>query len=161
MNIQLVRRFIRQGVWMSLLAMAFLLAPTVASAGQTPQTVEWTGNGASGGTCDQIRLNDSVPAGQQRWLFILTSPNTGPWQLTATFQDSGQKVVSGTKQGNGSVHFTVVTSANDVLQSASATNGTSNSVLTVSSCETAAEVGGESVTRGPADPMVADPGTTG
>jgi hypothetical protein len=96
-----------------------------------PVTVVWTGNGTTNGQCD----DNSATAGQQQdWLFILTSPTGSSWTLTATFQNSGTQVVDGTQQGDGSIHFDVITSLNDTLLSASATNGTANSVLTVSHC---------------------------
>ena len=97
-------------------------------------TIDWKGNGAESGFCNDVSQDPSVPQGQQSWLFILTSPDTGPWTLTTSFQNSTPGPVDGVQQGNGSVHFTVLTSAGDKLLSASATNGTKNSVLTVSHC---------------------------
>jgi hypothetical protein len=97
----------------------------------TPVTVVWTGNGTTNGLCDD---NSATSGQQQDWLFILTSPTGSSWTLTATFQNSGTQVVDGTQQGDGSIHFDVITSLNDTLLSASATNGTANSVLTVSHC---------------------------
>jgi hypothetical protein len=111
--------------------------------------VVWTGNGTNNGFCSDVSQDPSVPPGMQQWLFILTSPGSGPWTLTANFQNSGQKTASGVQQGNGSVHFTVLTSAGDQLLSASATNGTASSVLTVSHCEV-----------GPPPPSTTSPPTT-
>jgi hypothetical protein len=97
-------------------------------------TVEWTGNGTTNGQCTDNTADPNV-SNTQEWLFILTNPGPGPWDLTATFQDSGKKTASGVQQGNGSVHFTVITSVDDTLLSASATNGTDQSNLTVSHCQ--------------------------
>jgi hypothetical protein len=122
-------------------------------------TVDWKGNGAEGGFCNDVSQDSTVPAGQQRWLFILTSPDTGPWTLTTDFQNSSPPPAAGVQQGNGSVHFTVFTSEGDKLLSASATNGTANSNLTVSHCE----VNGVPPTTAPpttAPPTTAPP-TTG
>ncbi|HSX18136.1 MAG TPA: Ig-like domain-containing protein [Candidatus Saccharimonadales bacterium] len=107
----------------------------VASASATT----WTGNGTTNGFCSDVSSDNTVPAGEQRWLFILTSPGTGPWSLTTSFSPSFQDpigAISGIQQGNGSIHFTVFTNIGAQLLSASATNGTDNSVLTVSHCET-------------------------
>ncbi len=102
------------------------------------ETTPWTGNGTTNGFCSTNTSDTSLPAGQQQWLFILTSPGAGPWTLTAHFDpatDPDPAVVSGVQQGpNGSVHFTVNTAMGAKLLDASATNGTANSVLTVSHC---------------------------
>lgn len=109
----------------------------------TPVIVSWDGNGASGGYCnDFIDDPDMTPeTGQQGWLFILTSPfdNSGS-QLTTSFNPSYQtpsNPISGLHKGGGggSYHFIVYTKADAQLVSASATNGTDNSNLTVSHCE--------------------------
>jgi hypothetical protein len=105
---------------------AFLLAMGPAAA----DTIQWTGGGTTNGLCNNVSGSGS----QQTWHFVLTSPGPGPWELTATFADSGVKTDAGAQQGNGSVFFFVTTSAGDTLQSASATNGTANSQLTVSDC---------------------------
>ena len=100
-------------------------------------TTTWDGNGTANGFCTDNTSDTSVPAGQQQWLFILTSPGAGPWTLTAHFDPATSPdpaVVSGVQQGGGSIHFTVNTAIGAKLLSASATNGTANSVLTVSHC---------------------------
>jgi hypothetical protein len=105
------------------------------------QTVEWTGNGTTDGACNNIGdYEDLDPsAGQQGWLFILNSPfDDSGSNLTATFSDGAQGPIPGTFKGSGtgSYHYVVYTTAGATLLSASATNGTENSVLTVSHCET-------------------------
>ena len=126
-----------------------------AAAGNT---VVWTGNGTNNGFCSDVSQDPSVPPGMQQWLFILTSPGSGPWTLTANFQNSGQKTASGVQQGNGSVHFTVLTSAGDQLLDASATNGTANSNLTVSHCEVGPMETTTTTTTSP--PVTTSPPTT-
>jgi hypothetical protein len=106
---------------------------SVSATTSTP----WTGNGTTNGFCDDLRSDSTVAAGQQEWLFILTSPGTGPWSLTTSFSPAAQtpsNPISGVQEGGGSVHFTVTTGIGAKLLSASATNGTDNSVLTVSHC---------------------------
>ncbi len=103
----------------------------VASASATT----WAGNGTNNGFC-ATTTSDSTVTGQN-WLFILTSPGTGPWTLTAHFSPATNPdpiTVTGVQQGNGSIHFTVNTAVGAQLLSASATNGTEGSVLTVSDC---------------------------
>lgn len=94
-------------------------------------TVTWTGNGTTNGQCGSSEnLGLTVPPGQQAWLFILTSPGTGPFELTTNLGD-----VSGTQMGDGSVHFILFTPLDATLTSASAVTGTAHSVLTVSGCQ--------------------------
>ncbi|HEY0964945.1 MAG TPA: hypothetical protein VGE13_00515 [Candidatus Saccharimonadales bacterium] len=112
---------------------SILSSPAVFAA----NPVMWTGNGTTNGMCNTLNSDISVPAGQQQWLFILTSPSAGPWTLTAQFNPATTPnpiVVAGVQQGGGSVHFTVNTEIGAQLLSATATNGNSNSVLTVSHC---------------------------
>lgn len=123
----------------------FSLSPAAWATAPTPvkTTVTWTGNGTTDGTCDNIGSFDDLNPGpnQQGWLFILTSPfdNTGS-DLTFLFnptsaQNDSTSPVAGVLQGNGSYHFVVYSSIGAKLVSASATNGTQTSVLTVSHCE--------------------------
>ena len=118
----------------------FSMSAAAAAPSSSPQTVQWTGNGTGEGTASGYCSNTNegltgVPTNAQGWLFILTSPAAGAWDLTATFADSGTiSDVPGTREGDGSVHFVVDTSIGDRLVSASVTNGTPNSVLTVSGC---------------------------
>jgi hypothetical protein len=112
-----------------------LLAGAIHPA--SAETIVWTGNGTSNGVCSNIGDFDDLDPepGEQGWLFILTSPDPGPWTLTATFNPGGVVMESGVQQGNGSIHFVVYSPAGATLQSASATNGSEMSVLTVSHCE--------------------------
>ena len=105
---------------------------TTAAGGHT--TTSWKGNGTTGGFCDDHTGDQSgIPAGDQGWQFVLTSPDPGPWELTATFANSGTISGPGTQNGNhGSVHFEVISSLGDRLLSASSTNGGNN--LVVGSC---------------------------
>ncbi len=52
-------------------------APDLALA-TTGQTVTWTGNGTNNGYCSSFQSDPDLhpAAGQQGWLFILTSPNS-------------------------------------------------------------------------------------
>src|SRR4029078_10766732 len=102
----------------------------VASA----STTDWTGNGTTEGQCNNVIQDPSVAPGTQVWHFVLTSPDPGPWELTADFTDSGTKTDAGEQQGgaNSAVFFFVSTSVGDTLESASATNG--GNILTVSDC---------------------------
>ncbi len=112
------------------------------SACEKPETVNWDKNGATGGYCNSFENDEKLTPelGQQGWLFVLTSPyDDGPWELTTTFDPASQQPsnpVSGEQQGqNGAIHFIVYTDEGAQLLSASATNGTEHSVLTVSHCE--------------------------
>src|SRR6266545_2526074 len=97
-------------------------------------TVAWVGHGTTDGVCngdlttDQDDLTPS--AGQQGWLFILTSPYdpTAGSELSYTFDDgtASPPVVAGffPGGGDGSYHYVVYTLIGAKLLSASATNGT-------------------------------------
>ncbi len=126
----------------------------------TPQTISWTGNGTNSGYCSDLTGDDLNPsAGQQGWLFILTSPTSNNWNLTTLFNPSTQtpsNPISGTQQGNGAIHFVVYSSINAQLLSATATNGTNTSVLTVSHCEDGAS---PTVTSTPTNTPTATPTT--
>ncbi len=112
-----------------------------AAAAPTPKaTVDWTGNGTTNGFCDQIFNDPNGNPGEQVWLFILTSPSGSSWDLSGVFADSGPfGPIAGDQQGKGAIHFFVTTSIDDHLLSATATNGSTNSVLTVSHCTTGEE----------------------
>ena len=101
-------------------------------------TVTWSGNGTTNGQCDNMNEGlTGVPDNEQGWLFILTSPGTGPWTLTTSFSPDLQPPGgpwSGTQEGGGSVHFVAYSPIGATLQSASAVTGTDNSNLTVSGC---------------------------
>lgn len=110
----------------------------------TAVDVPWTGNGASDGSCDDVFLPGTdeklTPAeGERGWLFILTSPFDMSAGSTLTFEFSdgttGTAVGIPRPNGNGAFQFIVYTDADALLQSASATNGTKQSVLTVSHCQ--------------------------
>jgi hypothetical protein len=109
---------------------ALLLGAGVALAGGT----SWDGNGAEGGFCNSVSPDSSVPAGQQRWLFILTPQiSNGPGTLTADFANSPDGQATGDQQGNGSVHYTVFSGVGDQLITAFTT--ASGGQLVVSHCE--------------------------
>jgi hypothetical protein len=121
------RRFAFGGV--GLAAVVALLAALAIPAAAV--TVNWTGGGTTNGLCD----DPSGSGNLQTWHFVLTSPDPGPWTLTAEFDDAGILTDQGEQQGQGgSVFFFVTTGAGDTLLSASATNGSANSQLTVSDC---------------------------
>jgi hypothetical protein len=106
----------------------------------SPQTVSWTGNGTTDGACSSFENDPDLnpAAGQQGWLFILTSPYDGSGSvLNATFSDGPQGPIAGTYKGGGvgSYHYAVYTTAGAILSDANATNGTLQSNLTVSHCE--------------------------
>jgi hypothetical protein len=106
----------------------------VASASTTDWNQE-THNGTNAdGECSTVIQDPTVAPGTQVWHFVLTTPDAGPWELTANFTDSGTKTDAGEQQGNGNgaVSFFVSTSVGDTLESASSTNG--GNVLTVSDC---------------------------
>jgi hypothetical protein len=138
------KQFRRRGRW-TLIIGTLLAALTVgavmafASSSTAGLTVNWDGkNGTnSDGTCkDFLDDSDLTPGpGQQGWLFILTSPATGSHELTTSFDPSFQTPSNPiTGSGGGSIHFIVYTDAGAKLLSASATNGTAQSNLTVSHC---------------------------
>jgi len=114
---------------------AFSASAAMADPPAPKSPIVWEGNGTDGGFCSDVSTDAGLAAGTQEWLFILTSPSGSDWTLNATFASSGAvPPVAGTQMGNGAVHFTVVTDAGDQLLSASATNGKTVSVLTVSHC---------------------------
>src|SRR5215204_1765739 len=132
---RLRRRFTKTGaVVVTIVAALVLLVGTALAA-----FVEWDGNnGATGGLCNTVNQDPTVPAGQQRWLFILTQPDAGPtWTMTAVFNPPAitPMPVSGVQQGGGSVHFTVFTPLGAQLVSASTNDGTDKSNLTVNHCD--------------------------
>src|SRR5215207_4795633 len=153
-------------------ALAFgAFSATAAADPPAPKSpILWEGNGTDDGFCSDVTTDTNLAPGTQEWLFILTSPSASSWTLDATFSDSGAKQASGTQMGNGAVHFTIVTSAGDQLLSASATNGETVSVLTVSHCgvngETPLTPGGTPEVEGevvvePATAVLSAPGFTG
>jgi hypothetical protein len=117
-----------------------MAAPAAAVA--TGTVVTWTGNGTTAGACNNVGpANDLNPGpGEEGWLFILTSPfdATGS-NLTFSFTPTAvsSSPVAGVHKGGGggTYHYAVYTQAGAVLNTASATNGTETSVLTVSHCE--------------------------
>jgi hypothetical protein len=125
-------RFFALGITFVLL---FAMTVTSVFAGD----IAWSKNGTTNGKCNTLTYDASVPVGQQRWLFILTSPEaTGPFKLTTLFNPPWQNPanpISGVKQANGSVHYVVYTTENATLVSATADKATAKSVLTVSHCE--------------------------
>ena len=65
---------------------------------EPPQTVLWTGNGTTNGVCNSFEDDPDLnpAAGQQGWLFILTSPFDGNGStLDATFSDGAQTGIVG------------------------------------------------------------------
>lgn len=116
---------------------AFAVTGLTMAAADPPSPaspIEWTGNGTTNGLCNQVIEDSSVAPGDQVWLFILTGPSSNSWALTASFDDGTS--VSGVAPSKtvGSIHFEVTTDVGAKLLSASATNGSTNSVLTVSHC---------------------------
>ena len=106
-------------------------------------TIVYTGNGSAEGgntpgpwTCGSFQDDPNInpDPGQTGYLFILTNPGAGPWNLTITFNPGGQQVVPGVQQGNGSIHFIVYADQGAVITAASASGGTSDSNLTMSHC---------------------------
>jgi hypothetical protein len=86
--------------------------------------------------CTPGEFGDLNPGpGEESFLFILTSPDTGPWELTVQTSE-GEVTADGVQQGQGgSVHFVITVDAGTTLESAVATNGTAQSQLTLSHCE--------------------------
>jgi hypothetical protein len=122
------------------LTLVLLLSLAVSSV--SAETIQWRGNGTTNGACNTVSVDSTVTQGQQRWLFILTSPlPNGSYQLTTSFTPATQSPsnpIIGEKKANGAVHFTVYTNEGATLVSAFATGGTTGrgaSVLTVSHCE--------------------------
>jgi hypothetical protein len=98
-------------------------------------TVTWNGNGTDDGVCSDISIDENVDEGRQVWQFNLTSTGDGPNALTASFDDG--TTVSGQVQDEmtGPVaKWYIETDAGAVLESATAVDGTANSVLTISHC---------------------------
>lgn len=105
-------------------------APTPTTSTSGAKVITWTGNGTTGGFCSSV----SGTGNTQTWQFNLTSPfSSGSSTLTATFQSAGTKTAS-VAGGTSVIKWFVTTGKNDKLLSASATNGTKNSVLTISHC---------------------------
>jgi LPXTG-motif cell wall-anchored protein len=122
------------------LTLIFGAAPASAD---TAVSVDWTGNGAQGGTCEHVGTSDDLNpgAGQQGWLFILTQPfDSSGSTLTYDFADPPNPDVIGTVAGvhmgggKGSYHFAVYVPIGATLVSATASNGTGGSNLVVSHC---------------------------
>ncbi|MFN8025858.1 MAG: DUF5979 domain-containing protein [Acidimicrobiia bacterium] len=116
---------------------AALAFGSVAAVGAPPapaSPIVWTGNGTTGGLCNQVFESTDVAPGDQVWLFILTGPSSDNWALNATFDDGTNVTNVPPSKVVGSIHFEVTTDVGAKLLSASATNGSTNSVLTVSHC---------------------------
>ena len=113
---------------------------------QSPVYWNSAGGGTTGGVCNSFEDDAKLTPGpgQQGWLFILTNddPAHNTSDLTATFSDGSQGPIAGDKQANGSYHYIVYTTLGATLLSAEATNGMSNSQLTVSHCESGGDGGG-------------------
>jgi LPXTG-motif cell wall-anchored protein len=117
----------------------------VVSAFTDGTTVVWNGNGTNeDGTCKNVGSSDDLDpsANQEGWVFILTHPAGDTSDLTFDFNPDAvtPSPVAGDKKGNGSIHFVVYTPIGAALQTAQATNGTADSVLTVSHCEDGSKV---------------------
>lgn len=118
-----------------LLIPAAVLLYLVFAGSAFAATITWTGQGTTNGYCNTIFDDPGVPVGQQVWQFNLTNGDGGTSTLTYLFSDG----TSGTTTadpigGSGTYHFFVTTTEGAQLISASATNGTSGSQLTVSHC---------------------------
>lgn len=108
-----------------------------APAPSGPVTVVWKGNGTTAGQCNTVtNLDPTVQEGQQRWLFILTQPYSSSGSTLTVQFDSPIIGTIDVRYTGGVYQFTVYTVQGATLLSASATNGSKNSVLTVSHCET-------------------------
>lgn len=141
------------------IALSVSLGMVGAQAGAASGTITWTGNGTNAGFCASTEsLPVTVPDGQQAWLFILTSPGTGPFTISTTFSPAGDTSDAGTQEGsgNGAVHFIVMSPLGAQLMSASAMTGTDHSVLTVSGCQDGAPISSTTTTTttttDPSDP---------
>ena len=112
-----------------------LIMGSVKAQPALADTITWSGNGTTDGYCSKVTTDTNVTG--QNWLFVLTSPDdVNTFTLTATFNPDSPKTISnGVQNGEGSIHFFVNTAIGAQLLSASATEGTANSVLTVSHCE--------------------------
>src|SRR6185312_15517268 len=111
-------------------ALSISLGMVGSPAGAAGGTITWAGNGTNAGLCASSEsLPVTVPDGEQAWLFILTSPGTGPFTISTAFSPSGDTSATGTQQGNGkgSVHFIVFSPLGATLTSASAMTGTDHS----------------------------------
>jgi hypothetical protein len=119
------------------------VSPTVPSRLQPRSAsadIAWTGNGTTEGVCNRFQGDTKLTpgAGEQGWLFILTSPGSGPWTLSAVFDPAttpSPATANGVLKGNGAVQFVVYSAADAKLVSAEVQGGTNgSSVLTVSHC---------------------------
>src|SRR5260221_13733901 len=111
---------------LALLLLTLGVTSVFAGGSTTPGTITWKGNGTTNGFCNTVTKDPTVTQGQQRWLFILTSPyKSGPYILTATFSPATNPnpyIVGGTLvPGDGSVHVTVLTVEGAKLISATIT----------------------------------------
>ena len=70
---RLRRRFAKGGVGLVAIVAALLLLAGTALA----VLVTWTGQGATGGFCNNVQQDPSVPAGKQQWLFVLRNLTLG------------------------------------------------------------------------------------
>jgi hypothetical protein len=146
----------------SVVALSVSLVLVAAPAGASGNTIDWTGNGTNAGLCASSESIGGVTVsdGQQAWLFILSSPDTGPFTITTTFLPAGDTSANGTQQGNGSVHFVVFSPLGAKLTSASAGPGTDGSVLTVSGCQDGAPASTTTTTDPPDTTTTTDPPDT-
>ena len=100
--------------------------------------VPWDGNGTIAGACKSFKDDPTMtPApGQQGWLFVFTNAQDPALPvLSYDFSDGTVGTTTGINLGGSRTwHIVVYTTAGATLDSASATLGMSNSVLTVSHC---------------------------
>ncbi len=101
-----------------------------------PVSVNWTGNGATGGLCNTLIEDASITAGTQVWQFNLSQAQDHGSILNAVFDSGSTGPTASTQTGNEYKYF-VSTPLGAKLLSASATDGrdtSPKSVLTVSHC---------------------------
>jgi hypothetical protein len=122
--------------WLALVALV-VAVPAAVAAAQTTTTAGSTEVHVNPGSldCTPGEFEDLNPGpGQEQFLFILTSPVGNP-TLTVVTSAGTQTGITGTQQGNGSIHFVVTVAQGVTITDAFVSGQAENSNLTISHCE--------------------------
>ena len=123
---------LRRVWWLGLVALAVAVPVWVAGSAGALTTVHVNEGSLDCTPSNQPDLNPGP--GEEQFLFILTSPVGNP-TLTVVTTAGTQTGITGTQQGNGSIHFVVTVDQGVTITDAFVEGQNDNSTLTISHCE--------------------------
>jgi hypothetical protein len=123
---------LRRMWWLGLLALAVAVPVTVAGSAGALTTVHVNPGSLNCTPSNEADLNPGP--GEEQFLFILTSPVGNP-TLTVVTSAGTQTGITGTQQGNGSIHYVVTVDQGVTITDAFVEGQNDNSTLTISHCE--------------------------